>query len=171
MGELGLILFGTKIEEARKLQQTIMHSHNKMTTVINQTRAEVSLNWAHLQKVETVVKNVFQQMVLTEQSLTKIVSKVRTLEEEVIVDRLLAVLESVHNLWLRHADRYRRKQASLELGQVTEEILSPQDLHGVLSPTATDGQAVVCSVCNTGMPGSSYPGPAPNTLIRSTVAL
>ena len=74
-----------------------------MTTVINQTHVEVSLNRAHLQKVETVVNNMFEQMVLTELSLTKTVSKVSTLEEEVIVDRLLEALESVHNLWLRHA--------------------------------------------------------------------
>ena len=58
-------------------------------------------------------------MFLTELSLTKTVSKVSTLEEEVIIDQLLAALESVHNLWLRHADRYRRQQASVELGQLT----------------------------------------------------
>ena len=143
VGELGSTLFGTatakqvrackrQIEEARKLKQTIVHSYNEMTTVINQTRAEVSLNRAHLQKVETVVNNVFQQMVLTELSLTKTVTKVSTLEEEVIIDRLLAALESVHNLWLRHADRYRQQRASLELGQLTEEILSPHDLRSIL---------------------------------------
>ena len=143
VGELGSTLFGTakakqvqackrQIEEARKLQQTIVYSYNEMTTVINQTRADVSLNRAHLQKVETVVNNVFQQMILTELSLTKTVTKVSTLEEEVIIDRLLTALESVHNLWLRHADRYRWQRASLELGQLTEEILSPHDLRSIL---------------------------------------
>ena len=109
-----------------------MHLYNEMTTVINQTCTEVSLNWAHLQKVEMVVNNVFQQMILMELSLTRTVRKVSTLKEEVIVDWLFVALESVHSLWLWHTDHYRRQRASLELGQLTEEILSPHDSRSIL---------------------------------------
>ena len=54
------------------------------------------------------------------------------LEESTQIDRILSALESVHNLWLRESDRYQRQRASLELGQLTEEILPPNELLQIL---------------------------------------
>ena len=54
------------------------------------------------------------------------------LEESTQIDRILSALESVHNLWLRESDRYQRQRASLELGQLTEEILPPNELMLIL---------------------------------------
>ena len=50
------------------------------------------------------------------------------LEESTQIDRILSALESLQNLWLRESDRYQRQRTSLELGQLIEEILPPNEL-------------------------------------------
>ena len=55
------------------------------------------------------------------------------LEQSSQIDQILSALESVHDLWLREADRYRRQRASLELGQLTEEIVPPKELLLILN--------------------------------------
>ena len=60
--------------------------------------------------------------------ITGLVGSLVALEQSSQIDQILSALESVHNLWLREADRYRRQRASLELGQLTEEIVPPKEL-------------------------------------------
>ena len=61
------------------------------------------------------------------------------LEESTQIDRILSALESVDNVWLHESDRYQRQRASLELGQLTEEILPPKELMLILENSQNVG--------------------------------
>ena len=107
--------------------------------MVNQTKAEVSLNRQHLVAVEQFAKELHAELVTYRRVLDGFVGSLIALEESTQIDQILSALESVHNFWLRKSDRYQRQRASLELGQLTEEILPPNELmlileHGLFSP-------------------------------------
>ena len=96
--------------------------------MVNQTRAEVCLSRQHLVAVEQFAKELYAELVIYRRVLDGFVGSLIALEESTQIDQILSALESVHNLWLRESDRYQRQRASLELGQLTEEILPPNEL-------------------------------------------
>ena len=141
VGEIRATLFGTATENQvaqlkhhiTKAQKTkIVHATNELILVVNQTRAEVSLNRQHLVAVEQFAKELYAELVAYRRVLDGFVGSLIALEESTQIDRILSALESVHNLWLRESDRYQRQRASLELRQLTEEILPPNELMLIL---------------------------------------
>ena len=143
VGEIGATLFGTATEDqvaqlkhhitkAQRTNRRIVHATNKLISVADQTRAEVSLNRQHLVAVEQFAKELYAELVTYRRVLDWFVGSLIALEESTQIDRILSALESVHNLWLRESDRYQRRRASLELGQLTEEILPPNELMLIL---------------------------------------
>ena len=143
VGEIGATLFGTATEnqvaqlkhhitKAKRTNRRIVHATNELISVVNQTRAEVSLNRQHLVAVEQFAKELYAELVTYRRVLDGFVGSLIALEESTQIDRILTALESVHNLWLRESDRYQRQRSSLELGQLTEEILPPNELMLIL---------------------------------------
>ena len=139
VGEIGSTLFGRATEDqvaqlkrhivkAQRTNRRIAHATNKLISVVNQTRAEVSLNRRHIVAVEQFAKELYAELVTYRRVLYGFVGSVTALEESTQIDPMLSALESVNNLWLRESGRYQRQRASLELGQLTEEILPPNEL-------------------------------------------
>ena len=138
VGEIGATLFGTATEDqvaqlkhhitkAQRTNRRIVDATNELISVVNQTRAEVSLNRQHLVAVEQFAKEVYAELVTYSRVLDGFVGSLIALEESTKIDRILSAPESVHNLWLRESDRYQHQRASLEMGQLTKEILPPPD--------------------------------------------
>ena len=115
------------ITKAQRTNRRIVHATNELISVVNQTRAEVSLNRQHLVAVEQFAKELYAELVTYRRVLDGFVGSLIALEESTQIDWILSALKSVH-LWLRESDRYQRQRASLELGQLTEEILPPNEL-------------------------------------------
>ena len=143
VGEIGATLFGTATEDrvaqlkhhitkAQRTNRRIVHATNELISVVNQTRAEVSLNCQHLVAVEQFAKELYAELVTYRAVLDGFVGSLIALEESTQIDRILSALESVLNLWLRESDRSQCQRASLELGQLTEEILPPNELMLIL---------------------------------------
>ena len=139
VGEIGATLFGTATEDqveelkrqivkAQRTNRRIVHTTYELISVVNQTRAEVTLNRQHLIAVEKFAKELYNELMSFRKGITGLVGSLVALEQSSQIDQILSALESVHNLWLRKADRYRRQRASLELGQLTEEIVPPKEL-------------------------------------------
>ena len=139
VGEIGATLFGTATEnqveelkrqivKAQRTNRRIVHTTYELILVVNQTRAEVTLNRQHLIAVEKFAKELYNEIISFRKGITGLVGSLVALEQSSQIDQILSALESVHNLWLREADRYRRQRASLELGQLTEEIVPPKEL-------------------------------------------
>ena len=168
--EIGATLFGTATEDQvtqlkhhiTKTQRTnsrILHTTNKLISVVNQTRAEVSLNRQHLVAVEQFAKELYAELETHRHVLDGFVGSLIVLEESTQIDRILSALESVHNLWLRESDRYQRQRASLELGQLTEEILPPNKLMLIIenSQGVFAGSRLVLSICIVSTSVGRYP--------------
>ena len=139
VSEIGATLFGTATEDqvaqlkhyitkAQRTNRRIVHATNELISVGNETSAEVSLNRQHLVAVEQFAKELYAELVTYRRVLDGCVGSLIALEKSTQIDRILSALESVHNLWLRESDRYQRQRASLELGQLTGEILPPNEL-------------------------------------------
>ena len=127
------------ITKAQRTNRRIVHATNELISVVNQTRAEVSLNRQHLVAVEQFAKELYAELVTYRRVLDGLVGSVIALEESTQIDRILSALESVHNIWLCESDRFQRQGASLELGQLTKEILPPNELLLILETSQDVG--------------------------------
>ena len=125
IGEIGATLFGTATEDqvaqlkhhiikAQRTNRRIVHATNELISVVNQTRAEVSLNRQHFVAVEQFAKELYGELVTYRHVLDGFVGSLIALEEITQIDRILSALESVHNIWRRESDRHQRQCASLE---------------------------------------------------------
>ena len=150
VGEIGATLFGTATEDqvaelkrqivkAQRTNRRIVHTTYELISVVNQTRAEVTLNRQHLIAVEKFAKELYNEIISFRKGITGLVGSLVALEQSYQIDQILSALESVHNLWLREADRYRHQRASLELGQLTEEIVPPKELLLILEASRESG--------------------------------
>ena len=179
VGEIGATLFGTSTEEqvaqlkhhitkAQRTNRRIVHATNELISVVNQTRAEVSLNRQLLVAVEQFTKELYTELVTYRRVLDGFVGSLIALEESTQIYRILSALESVHNLWLRESDRYQRQRTSLELQAriksgsgrwsvfagsrlvlstcIVSTSVGRDPTFGVYSPTASNGQNTVSSL-------------------------
>ena len=81
--------------------------------------------------------------------ITGLVGSLVALEQSSQIDQILSALESVHYLWLREADWYRRQRASLELGQLTEKIVPPKELLLIPRCKISSNSLEICPVGTT----------------------
>ena len=93
-----VVQFKHHITKAQKTNRRIVHATNELISVVNQTRAEVSLNRQHLVAVEQFAKELYAELVTYRRVLDGFVDSLIALEESPQIDRILSALESVHNL-------------------------------------------------------------------------
>ena len=128
VGEIGATLFGTATEnqvaqlqhhitKAQRTNRRIVHATNELISVVNQTRAEVSLNRQHLVAVGQFAKELYAELVTYRRVLDGFVGSLIALEESTQIDRILSSLESVHNLHL-HQSSLNTRRAWLKPGQL-----------------------------------------------------
>ena len=109
MGEIGATLFGTATEDqveelkrqivkARGTNRRIVHTTYELISVVNQTRAEVTLNRQHLIAVEKCAKELYNEIISFCKGITGLVGSLVALEQSSQIDQILSALESVHNL-------------------------------------------------------------------------
>ena len=104
VGEIGSTLFGTAtddqvaqlkrhITKAQRTNRRIVHATNELISVVNRTRAEVSLNRQHLVVVEQFAKKLYAELVAHRRVLDGLVGSLIALEERTQIDRILSALE------------------------------------------------------------------------------
>ena len=57
--------------------------------------------------MEKFAKELYNEIISFRKGITQLVGSLVALEQSSQIDQILSALESVHNLWLREADRYR----------------------------------------------------------------
>ena len=145
MGQIGHTMFGLatddSIEECRraivntrKSQREIVHQLNLFTTVLNRTQHAAAWNEHQISQVSDFITN--RLIPKLNQALTKLNSttnRVYRLEKAFYFERVVATLEQVTVSYVRLMRTHARQKASLELGRLTEDILSPSQLQDILS--------------------------------------
>ena len=137
-------LFGTatesQVKECRRLlinasvsNRRISHLYNELTSVVNQTHYQVKDNRDHLRNMENYVGQAIIAINKVISHLQSQQKKVSALVAHSFIGQILTAIEAQHNSWLRQLDKYRRQQASLDLGRLTEEILPVSELKRIIA--------------------------------------
>ena len=128
-----------QIEILRTKDRRVVHSVSQMLSVINQTHSAVVQNRKHinvlqsyLQKVSDEVRHIANLWQNQDKQLQVINAKLR-------IEQCLSAMESAHAHWVQQTARFNRQKASLELGFLTEELLSRTELNKILTSAKTAG--------------------------------
>ena len=78
------------ITKAQRTNRRIVHATNELISVVNQTRAEVSLNRQHLVAVKQFAKELYAELVTYHRVLDGFLGRLIALEESTQVDRTLS---------------------------------------------------------------------------------
>ena len=143
VGLLSNRLFGTateaqiketrsQIENIAKQNKRVVNVINELITIVNHTHAHSRIVNQHIQSLETYVSAVAFEIRKSENATRKLRHRIDVLTSATQTDRTLTLIETTHNLWLRQLDRYNRQRAALELGYLTEDILSIEDLTQII---------------------------------------
>ena len=154
IGDASNFLFGTasqaqvdecrrEIEKASAFNQRVVHSYNSLLTVVNQTRDQLLTNRNHILSIEEYVSKLQNQVNDIERAINESQHQTGLTYAKLIrntkVNRILSAIEASHGVWLRQHDLYQRQRASLELGWITEEILTPAELRTILTKARAAG--------------------------------
>ena len=143
VGEISQKLFGTAtdadvreckrmIEAVARVSQQVTHSQKALVTVVNQTYHHVQQNRRHIQSLQLFGRTLNREMNFMKTIMEKNHLLIEMLKAELRIDQALSAIEATHNQWLRQLDRYHRQRIALELGWLTEEVLSAPELRQIL---------------------------------------
>ena len=149
VGRIGSTLFGLatsdSIEECRKAiseargnQHAIVHQVNKLTTVLNRTQQVAAWNQKQISQVTNFISEKLipkLNMALTQANYTA--RRILRVERAFYFERVVSTLEHITGSCIQSLQRYARQKASLEMGRLTEDIMSPAQLHKVLRLATT----------------------------------
>ncbi len=121
-----------RINQAMTINRKVVHTVNDLVTIINQSHGETAENCHHLQHVEEFAAEIQKKLRYIESITQGQNQKISLLDLEAKLDQMLSVIEASQNLWLQQQAKYKRQQASLELGWLTEEILPARELEMIL---------------------------------------
>ena len=149
LGQIGHTLFGLAtddsiaecrraISQSQLLQQDIVHQVNKLTTVLNRTQGIAAWNQ---HKISQVTDFISGKLIPTLNQATAAINttqqEVYRLERAFYFERIVSTLEQITSSYINLLHTYARQKASLELGRLTEDILSPSQLRDVLQMATT----------------------------------
>ena len=143
VGLLSNRLFGTateaqvletrsQIENIAKQNKRVVNVVKELITIVNHTHEHSKIVNQHIRSLETYVSAVAFEIQKSENITGKLGNRINILRSVIQTDRALTLIETTHNLWLRQLDRYNRQRAALELGYLTEDILSVKDLTKII---------------------------------------
>ena len=154
VGELSHVLFGTatdkSVEECRRMiintqvnQGKIVHKFNEMTSIVNHTYNEIILNRERINDLGDLVASTSDSVEILGQRLS--VDEQRWVQIQVIVnvESTLNLLEAACDEFAEIKAKYKRQKASLEIGRLTEELLSPRQLTEALRGIEQDSVMMI----------------------------
>ena len=95
------------------------------TSILNQTRQEVVTNRAKIENLATWIQNILTPRVNELSAIMNItLHRLARLEHAFDYEKTVSLLEQVTAVYREYVQKYWRQKASLELGRLTEDILS-----------------------------------------------
>ena len=143
-GQISKTLFGVATDEdvseckrqlrqVGKVNQRIVHSLSQMLSVVNQTHIQQVEDRKHILGLERYISEMSNEMRFLETHLSQQDNFLQVINSQVRIDQVLSAMKSAHDTWLRQVDKFNRQVASLELGFLTEELLSRQEIVKILT--------------------------------------
>ena len=122
----------SQIENIAKQNKRVVNVVKELITLVNHSHDHSKIINEHIQSLETYVSTVAFEIQKSDNITDKLRNRVKILRATLRTDRALALIETTHNLWLRQLDTYNRQRAALELGYLTEAILTVEDLTRII---------------------------------------
>ena len=143
-GQISKTLFGVatdddvseckrQLRQVGKVNQRIVHSVSQMLSVVNQTHIQQVEDRKHILGLERYISEMSRKMRFFETRLSQQDNFLQVINSQVRIDQVLSAMKSAHDTWLRQVDKFNRQVASLELGFLTEELLSRQEIVKILT--------------------------------------
>ena len=126
------------IEITRIQQKLLVHVSDKLVTVVNHTRNNVIENREQINAIRHYLSDTLSNRVnrlVQATNMTKY--HVHVLWTAFNLERAVSTYESTISEWERALDKFNRQKASLEMGRLTEELLPPVQLRGILDQAVT----------------------------------
>jgi hypothetical protein len=134
------------IEECRQLiaqagesNLRIVHTVNRLVSVLNKTQKHVVENRAHINAIQRYVANLSSTVAREMAHWTVHVQSIRV---ELKIEQTVRALEQFTDAYLREWVDYRNQKADLEAGGLTESILPPHHLRDILGHAEETGLVV-----------------------------
>ena len=143
-GQIGHTLFGLATDDSveqcrraiintRRYQQGVVHQINELTTVLNRTYSTAMWNKHQITQVtEFISDSLIPKLNKVIEGLNATNNRLYRLERAFYFERVVATLEQVTLSYVRLRRAHARQKASLELGRLTEDILSLSQLREIL---------------------------------------
>ena len=150
VGELSRSLFGTatesdvaecrrQIELLRTRDRRVTHSVSQMLSVVNQTHTAVVQNRNHINVLQKYVQKVSEEVRHIANLWQRHDKLLQVVNAKLRIEQCLSAMESAHAHWVQQTARFNRQKAALELGCLTEELLSRIELNKILTSARSAG--------------------------------
>ena len=95
-----------------------------MLSAVNQTYVQQVEDRKHILGLERYISEMSHEMWFIEAQLSQQDNLLQVLDSEIRIDQVVSAMKSAQDNWLRQVDKFNRQVASLELGFLTEELLT-----------------------------------------------
>ena len=147
IGEISKSLFGTAtqkevdalseiVEKSRSSVENVVHSVNYLISFVNHTRGILEDNQSHLRALSERISSVGEVLMEGIQSTKQ---DVVSLKSDISIESLIGEFELYAYYLDRDWDQYHRRREALELGRLTEEILTPDELTYIINQASSAG--------------------------------
>ena len=106
----------------------VVHYVSKLITVVNHTHVQLSENRRHIVTLHKFFNQLSRAIRVTVTAMNSTKQRLTILETKLRIEQILRSLEASHEYWLRQVMTFNRQKAALELGFLTEDLVSRQDL-------------------------------------------
>ena len=155
IGSIGHTLFGLATDSSvyqcreavartRNQQKVIVHQLDILTSVVNRTREDVIFHRARIVNLSNWLTNTLTPKVNELTVLyNRTAQRITRLEHAFYFEKSVSLLEQVSSVYRENVQKYWRQKSSLELGKLTEDILTlPQLREIMMKATTADTMAI-----------------------------
>ena len=104
-----------------------------MVSAVIQTHVQQVKDRKHILGLEYYISKISREMWLIEAQLSQQDNLLQVLDSQNRIDQVLSATKSAYDNWLRQVDKFNRQVTSLELGFLTKELLSRQEIVKILT--------------------------------------
>ena len=125
--------FQEALQEIGTNQGKLVHAHNHLASVVNQTRAfvaQLAVDQGHLEAHVAGISRSIRKIVRMVNDNTRRIARLEIITD---LDRYIDVLDLAVDHYVRQTTLFHRQRSELEMGRLTRDLLPEEQLREILS--------------------------------------
>lgn len=123
-------------------QLAISHSTRQLASIVNQTRSYLKSVALHQHQMAINVLHINTAITQLTDALESQATRIHRLELLTALDRYMDVLDLATRQYTAQVSLFARQRAGLEQGHLTRDLLSPEQLTGIIRQASTSHQVI-----------------------------